>query len=255
MGNSPSMMQAVAKPAQYVTNVPRQGISDLCPPPKDSYTHDELTEVFPKGVSSDSLFPDPDTGRISSAQLQAHVSNLEGSGVLAPRPKVRVGTSTTEETDTPALVAQDTQLFQRLQAEYCHYEQRYRYALKIFLTKATSRNQSDNQDAQDMLAVTKTLNMRTNCVLEVMNFLAQSRVEVVNENKTAINNLNMNINKKLDVLKENYNMLNSQSAVVTTQKEMVRYTEEKNAYTTNQISAWAALNVLAIGTIFYVYRN
>jgi ABC-type transport system involved in Fe-S cluster assembly fused permease/ATPase subunit len=56
-------------------------------------------------------------------------------------------------------------------------------------------------------------------------------------------------------LKATYEMLNSTDAVVTTQREMVRYTEEKNNYTTNQITVWTALNVLALGTIFYVYRN
>jgi hypothetical protein len=35
----------------------------------------------------------------------------------------------------------------------------------------------------------------------------------------------------------------------------VRYTQEKNNYTSNQIALWGALNVVALGVIFYVYRN
>jgi hypothetical protein len=50
-------------------------------------------------------------------------------------------------------------------------------------------------------------------------------------------------------------MLQKENAIITTQREMVRFTEEKNNYTANQIAAWAAANVVAIGVIFYVYRN
>lgn len=249
-------MVATQKPSSYVTGIPQNSISDVCPPPLDSYTDDELMKIFPDGVASDTLLPDPDTGRIALDQLSQHVANLESSGVIKPRPKISLQAEVQlDETDTPTLIAQDSALFNKLHNEYCYYEQRYKYSLKQFLSLATSRNQQDNLGAQNMLAMTKTLNLRLNSVLEVMNFVAQSRVEKVNLNKTATNNLNASINKKLNVLKNNYAMLNSESAVVTTQKEMVRYTQEKNNYTTNQISAWVALNIAAIGTIFYVYRN
>lgn len=261
MGNLGSVMGQANPTAQqssqkYVTGITKNSISNVCPLPAASYTESELMALFPNGVASDGLLPDSATGRISLDQLAQHVANLEGSGILLPRPKkILTAQVATDDTDTPKLIAQDAELFNRLKNEYCHYEQRYRYALKNFLTLATSRNQADNGGAQDMLAKTKTLNLRVNSVLEVMNYLAQARVDVINLNKTSINNLNTSINGKLVALTENYKLLNSQSAIVTTQKEMVRFTEEKNNYTTNQISAWAALNVVALGTIFYVYRN
>jgi predicted oxidoreductase (fatty acid repression mutant protein) len=52
-----------------------------------------------------------------------------------------------------------------------------------------------------------------------------------------------------------YKNLNKDNAIVTTQREMVRYTEEKNAYTANQIAVWTALNVVTLGAILFVYRN
>ena len=67
--------------------------------------------------------------------------------------------------------------------------------------------------------------------------------------------MNLNINGKLKSLTKTYNMLNSDDAIVTTQKEAIRYTTEKNNYTSNQIAVWAALNIVALGTIFYVYRS
>jgi flagellar hook-associated protein FlgK len=154
-----------------------------------------------------------------------------------------------------ALVQQDAVLYNSLQQEYCYYEQRYRYGLKKFLKNATSRNAADNAKAQDMLENTKRLNLRVNSVLEMMNYLAQSRVSLVNQNKDSINQSNKSINDKVEKLRNMYDMLNRTDAVVTTQREMIRYTEEKNNYTTNQITVWAALNILALGTIFYIYRN
>ena len=237
----------------YVTGIKPAALSSVCPPPADFYNEGELLTMFKNGVASDNLVPDSATGRIPVAQLAAHVEQLEGSGILKKRPEVKVGMG--YETNMDDLIKQDGELFNKVNDEYCYYEQRYRYSLREFLKKATSRVQSDNAAAQVALQNTKLLNMRLNGVLETMNYLAASRVDMVNQNKEAINKYNKNINDKLASLKSTYDMLNKSNAIVRTQKEAVRYTEEKNNYTTNQVSIWAALNVLALATIFYVYRN
>ena len=208
---------------------------------------------FNGGVSSDTLVPDATTGRVTVSALQAHVSALTAAGVLKPRPTQTVGRD--KETDMMKLVTNDSEVYNRLRTEYCYYEQRYKYAFKRFLTLATSRDVADNRAAETQLRNTKLLNIRLNSVLEVMNYLAAARVPTVDSNKTDINRTNAEINEKLTRLRTNYDMLQKENAVILTQKEMVRYTEEKNNYTANQIAAWAAANVVAIGVIFYVYRN
>ena len=237
----------------YVAQIVPQAISDVCDPPANDYTKDQLLKRFEKGVATDSLAPDSSTGRIPVAQLQTHVQGLLSSGILPQRPMVKVGNSF--ETDMNNLVPQDAQLFIRMRDEYCYYEQRYRFALKKFLTLATSRDATTNPLAQDMLQMAKTLNARTNSVLEIMNYMAQSRVDTTNDNKVSIDSINTNINNKLESLNKAYKMLTKDNVIVSTQKASVDYTEEKNNYTTNQISVWAALNVIAIATIFYVYRS
>jgi len=237
----------------YVAQIVPQAISDVCDPPDNDYTKDQLLKRFDGGVATDALAPDASTGRIPAAQLQTHIQGLLSNGTLPQRPMVKVGN--TYETDMDKLVPQDARHFNKLRDEYCYYEQRYRFALKKFLTLATSRDTSTNTQAQDMLQVAKILNTRTNSVLEIMNFMAQSRVDKVNDNKTEIDHINTNINNKLEKLNKAYTMLNQDNVIVTTQKASVDYTEEKNNYTTNQISVWAALNVIAIATIFYVYRS
>jgi hypothetical protein len=181
------------------------------------------------------------------------VSALTAAGVLKPRPTQQVGRD--KETDMTKLVADDSGIYNRLRTEYCYYEQRYKFAFKRFLTLATSRDAADNRAAETALRNTKLLNIRLNGVLEVMNYLAADRVPAVNANKTDINRTNGEINEKLTRVRANYDMLQKENAVIATQREMVRFTEEKNNYTANQIAAWAAANVVAIGVIFYVYRN
>ena len=237
----------------YINGIQQQALANVCEPPADFYNEGDLLTMFNNGVANDTLVVDSATGRIPVAQLAAHVENLQGSGVLARRPEVKVGAG--YETNMDELIKLDADLFGRLNKEYCYYEQRYRYSLKQFLSKATSRVQSDNAAAQIGLQNTKLLNQRLNSVLETMNYLAASRVDMVNQNKESINNYNKNINEKLAALKTTYDMLSKNNAIVRTQKEAVRYTEEKNNFTANQISVWAALNVLALATIFYVYRN
>lgn len=221
---------------------------NICPAPPDYYTDAELMKKMEGGVASDTLIPDEASGRVSAALLASHVQSLQGS-VLKPRPMRG------DETDTDALKAQDAELHAKLQQEYCYYEQRYRYALKNFLYKATSRNANDNPETQRLLKDTKTLNIRLNSVLEVMNYLTQQRVELVNSNNSYANRANTSINSKMEKLRNTYNLLNQDNAIIMTQKESVRYTEEKNNYNSNQIALWSALNVVALASIYLVYKS
>lgn len=237
----------------YIQNMPAQASLAVCAPPNNYYNDGELMKVFSKGVANENLTPDPVSGRIPVSMLASHIEKLSSSGVLPRRPTQEVAGAV--ETDMDKLIQVDTEIYERLQREYCHYEQRYRYALKAFLLKATSRVSADNAEAQSLLGKTKILNLRLNSVLEVMNYLAQRRVTEVNENKEAINNYNKNINNKLQQLQASYDYLNKENVIVNTQRESVRYTEEKNNYTSQQVGMWAALNVIALASIFYVYRN
>jgi len=237
----------------YVSNIPKRSLGDVCADPPDFISDTDLMTMYSNGVASDTLVPDSSTGRVPVAQLESYVQTLRGSGILKPRPTIIVAGQ--QETDMSKLIAQDSELFTALRDEYCFYEQRYRYALKIFLQKATSREGADNSAARAMLNNTKLLNIRVNSVLEVMNHLAQARAPVTNENKNMINQYNQSILEKLKKAQNMYDLLKRDNAMILTQREMVRYTAEKNNYTLNQIAVWTALNVIALGTIFYVYRN
>lgn len=227
---------------------------DICLPPPDYYSDAELLKKFEGGVASDALVPDESTGRVAAADVASHVQSLQGSGILKNRP-TRTIEGGGQETDTDLLKKHDAELHAKLQQEYCYYEQRYRYALKNFLYKATSRNVNDNPEAHRLLKDTRTLNIRLNSVLEVMNYLTQQRVELVNSITTQANASNTSINAKIEKLGNTYKLLNRDNAIIMTQKESVRYTQEKNNHTANQIALWVALNGVALASVYFVYKS
>jgi hypothetical protein len=209
--------------------------------PNSTQTSDYLLQKWTnanggKGVMSDTLPVDQDTGLITAAAIAGQVQTLINNGTIP-------------------MAKPDSELYSDLQSEFCWYQSRYLYALNQFLQAATLRQATDAGPANAMLATTQTLNKRANSVLQIISYLAQSRVSNIMSSKSGIDNLNTDINKKLAELQAGYALLNKDDALLTTQKEMVRYTEEKNNYTNNRIAVWTALNVLALGAIFYVYQK
>ena len=92
-------------------------------------------------------------------------------------------------------------------------------------------------------------------MLEVMAYITDNRVSFINSNKTSINTSNAKINQRLNELKNQYGLLSRDNAAIETQKEMVRYTKEKNDYTVNQIALFTSLNALAIAAVYAIYRG
>lgn len=231
--------------------------ASFCPAGNAEYTMDQLNAIYANGLSSNTLTPD-DTGRIPVASLQSHYTSLVTRNIIKPRPTIQVidanGDPSTE-TDLVQQQQNDKELFLKFREEYCFYEQRYKYALKMFLQKATSRNADDNGQAQTFLTATINLNRRLNSLIEIMSYVSSERVTSANQYTDEINRMNAEINRKREQLASIYEKLSGDTSSLTVQKEMVEYTQEKNRSITNQISLWASLNVLALATIFYVYRS
>lgn len=240
----------------YIGNRPIFSNETVCSAPAATYTEAELLQKFTNGVATDTLVPDASTGRINTDQLDTYIRSITSTSenaIIKERPVTKVGTA--QETDIKQLMIDDEALYNKLHQEYCYYEQRYKYAFKQFLLRATSGIASDSTIANTMLSHAKTLNLRLNSLLEIINRLAQYRVSEVNVHTAAINTQNTAINNRLSELQSSYTLLNSDKAIIKTQEEMVRYTQEKNNYTSNQIAVWSTMNIIALGVIFYVYRN
>ena len=239
----------------FVKSVPGLANSDLCPASTATFDINQLQRPFNNGIATTNLTPNPDTNRIPVSQLASFVSGLERAGIVPvhqPKPSSRTKSM---ETDMDRLIDDDTRFFSNVRDEYCYYEARYKFALRRFLELSTSLDNSNNDAARQMLNISTQLNQKLNNLLEVITFVTESRVSKINQNKGQINDSNRKINSRLSELKSQYNLLSRDNAQIETQKEMVRYTKEKNEYIINQITTFTALNAFAIGAVFAVWRG
>jgi hypothetical protein len=235
----------------FVQPIPGISSSDFCPTSSSTFDEVELRTPFNNGISPLTFTPDPETGRVPYSQLSTYVNKLTQLGLIPTRDQIP-GTS---KVDMDNLVRKDSKFFKDIKNEYCYYEARYKYALKTFLKSSTSTDNTQNNISRLMLSLSTELNQRLNNLLEIISFLTESRMNPINNNKEVINQTNREINKRLNVLNTHQNLLKRDNAIIETQKEMVKYTQEKNEHILNQISLFVVLNVVAIGAVFSVWRS
>lgn len=238
----------------FAKSVPGLSSSELCPVSTSTFSIDELQSPYENGIGTANLTADPETNRIPASQLAAFVSALQNTGVIPSHTPTSSSRSSMPQTDMDKLIADDTKFFISVRQEYCYYEARYKFALRRFLELSTSLDNSNNDAARQMLSISTILNKKLNNLLEVITYVTESRVTNINSNKGEINSSNRKINGRLQELKTQYNLLARDNAMIETQKEMVKYTKEKNDYIINQITVFTALNAFAIGAVFAIWR-
>jgi len=219
-------------------------VTMVCPTPP-------LAFDLSKGISTTSLTPDSTTGRVPAAQVEAYIKSLRSKRLLYPSPSYK----TPVPGDLGQQINTDAKSYTAIQAEYCYYEAKYKTALSKYLSDATSTDTSLNQAAKIQLAAVTQLNLRLNSLLEIMNSLSQERANNVESNKESINKWNKDISKKLSGLQEQYNRISADDKTVLRQTSMVEFSKEKNNAASNQIGLYIALNIAAIGMIFFVSRS
>ena len=238
----------------FVNSVPGVANPDLCPTSQSVFSMQELLDDFPNKITSLGLIPDQDTNRISVSQLQPYVMELMGRNVVPSHKPVINSRVVNPETDMDRLLSDDTTFFANVRNEYCYYEARYAYALRRFLLLATSLDTGDNESARQFLNASTQLNLKLNNLLELVSYITEYRVGLINTNKDDINTSNRKINERIAELKKQYAGLSADSATINTQKEMVRYTKEKNDYVMNQITLFTVLTATALGAVLASYR-
>lgn len=239
----------------FVKSIPGLANSDLCPASTGTFDIVQLQKAFQGGIATTNLTPDPSTNRIPASQLSSYVISLEQAGLVPvhkPKPSSRTKSL---ETDMDKLVADDSKFFGTVRDEFCYYEARYKFALRRFLELSTSLDNTNNDAARQMLNISTQLNQKLNNLLEIVSFITEARVSKINNNKGRINQTNAMINKSIGSLKNQYALLSRDNAQIETQKEMIKYTKEKNEYIVNQITTFTALNAFAIGAVFAVWKS
>ena len=189
------------------------------------------------------------TSHIPTSELSSKYSQLRSSGYLSPDLPQGLITKVTIEDQ----IKKDRELMKTLHAEFCHYYPRWSFALDKFISYATSREQTDIQQANDLLVILKTLNIRCIYVIELMNYVTELRIPPAQRDAASIRALNSGLNPKLQRLQVANKLFQDKKATVITQREMVRYTETKNAANMRTVMFWAGANVMALGAIGAVY--
>jgi hypothetical protein len=167
----------------------------------------------------------------------------------------------TQETETNISIpnintqsANDVKLSARIQSEYCFYGSLYHGYLNAFLTEITATNPTTGK-AEQLLTILKDLNMKLNALADFVDYYATVRIAYVNIKAESLNTLNAAIQTSINITSAPAAALEGDQSILNTRKEMIRYTKEKNNSIRNQVSLWAALNIVAFGMIFHLYRT
>lgn len=220
-------------------NQAQQLSSDICQ--GTSVTADQISDIMPDSISTDTLAIDPATNRISASALQSYVANFMNTG--------RIPGELNSFKDQMLL---DKGFYELLQAEYCWYEARYMAALQQFITIVSA---ATGGDSTDILATTISLNKRLNSLLEIVNYVGNYRATQVDQRGPQIIKANTDIQNKISVLQQQQEYLGTKNVHIKTQEEMVRYSAEKSRAMNIQIMFFVALNIVALGTVLTVYKG
>lgn len=230
---------------QQYTNQVQLMTQDICSGssavPYSAVADNYATVTGKNGVATDTLPIDAQTKRISAMALQGYVQNLMANGVI-PGPDPDINTQ----------IAADKAFYASVQAEYCFYEARYLAALTQFITVVSARNGAPGTAE---LAATVSLNKKLNSLLEIISYVGNDRAQQVNLRNTKITQANADVVAKLESLKKQQDFLQTADVRLQTQQEMMRFSKEKSDAMNIQIMFFVAINVVALGTVFTVYKN
>lgn len=202
---------------------------------------DKINDVMPNSVSTATMTIDPNTKRIDAGQLANYVKGLEASGkVPGVKPNFELQMTI------------DKAFYTAVQNEFCFYQLRYVAALKQFLALVAA---PQGADTTAILNSTVNLNKRLNSLLEIMNYVANSRAKTVDARAPQIIDANVKLQEKIVQLNAQKEFLQTSDVRIRTQEEMMRYSAEKSRAMNIQIMFFVALNVVALGTIITVYKT
>lgn len=212
--------------------------------------------IPPDGFPSSSL---TDSGLLTSESLKSTVNSLMATGRI-PRPAEQVeGTANGQGTKVDDFLKKDKEFTSALKAEYCFYDSRYKYALRLLIEKLqegyTASNQQNAQLIQTYLQTTNGLNRRLNHITQLCNAIAQNRTQYSQAKNSSISDLNGELSSRSKKLAEQNKILSSQQASTLLLKDMAKYSKEHVDSTNNILSLYTFMNIIVLGLLFYLYRS
>uniref|UniRef100_A0A6C0IBI9 Uncharacterized protein n=1 Tax=viral metagenome TaxID=1070528 RepID=A0A6C0IBI9_9ZZZZ len=240
--------------------------SGICPTAPTTYTTSELQATFPGSVLPSGASRTSE-GLMTDAALNAHIASLKSAGVIPTRPIMEQLPSGTDANDPNTPLARyiqaDNVFLNKIKTEFCFYEGRYRVALTTLLNNVASASlpsastaaTNSQRQFEIYLPITKKLNEKLNDVTQIANAVAIERYRLSRSDNTDINKINADLASRADELKAQQKILSSDVSKAELHKRMVDYTKEKNNATTNLLTLYAVLNIVAIGALVILART
>jgi calcineurin-like phosphoesterase len=217
-----------------------------------------------KGLIQDLLYAteyDGDTKKWTNGaeKYLSNIKNAAGENDTAYQLKAEQVTPKSDNMSTFATSVEnqydkDVTFIDMARGEYCYYSSRYAFFLNKFLAAVEPANNDAN--ASVYLKILIELNKKINAFVSLMDHIANERAGIIDARTDAFNTFNAKLqefNSSQSFVDDK--ALDAKKSILYTRKEMIRYTKEKNNSISNNISLWAALNVVAIAMIFTLYRK
>jgi hypothetical protein len=240
-------------------------MADFCSENKEVINESNYAHKYPKksclpnngdGWASTSLNHD---GLVQpQSLLDNHVVSLLSKSQFDAEAPVSIERSLTEVHSASKFAESAKHLRLSINDEYCFYYKRYMFALQNLLMKATSQgtNIAGQQYIQEKKQV-EQLNSKLNQILQIMQALVNSRLASLKGyySDKGVNLLNAELDKTRANLLQHSNRLKSASMETDVKQSMIDYTLEKNSSSRNLLAIYGFMNIVAVGLLFYLYRN
>lgn len=227
-----------------------------------SFTDVEINETYPNGILPDLSSLTLTDGLASQAWLEGQITTLETNKRLPMTTDIKNVASTpfnSPDSKDPLneYVVKENEFTQQLKSEYCFYEIRYFAALDRFLQAVADASLRNDKAVviQQRLDTARKLNQKLNVLTQLANAISKYRYRSTEKFNQEINSINQGLKSRGDQLIEQAKILEKETAAADLHKRMVEYTVEKNKANTNLLGLYAALNVVALGMIFYIART
>lgn len=242
-----------------------------CPPAPDAYSDTDLQQRYSGGVmeaSSPGNANRTSEGLLTTDYLAQRVASLKtGTVPIIPAPPVISDSLKISASDAiNAYVAATEVLKTKIKGEYCHYLNRYKYAITRMVntigTATTSGTGVGTGNSGPSVAISvknytdaaREINTAMLDLAQISNAITEDQYAQARNFNTRINDLNEQINNYFTVLKGHAAILKKEVPAVEIRKRMVEYTKEKANANRNLLSFYFFLDIVALGILFYVYK-
>ena len=217
-------------------------------------------------------------GNVRVSVLQSYIASklqrvASGANVwqaaVAPDSSVLDSSTSLSQTNNQSAAAYSSgaaALRDAIKAEYCYYYNRYIFGLRDVLTKAgkfSPCSASITTNCLDAAYETQktnveNINRKLNQIILLLQQLLASRVLTLSGYyglDTGVNSINTELNRARNELSAGATALKKSQDDTFVKSAMMDYTIEKNNSSRNLLAIYGFLNIVAVGTLYYLYNN